>query len=160
MKQNFIPNLWFDGNAKDAAEFYISIFRNSRIIAVTKYTESGYGPTGEIMTVEWELDGHRFVGINGGPQFKFTPAVSIMYECDTQEEIDEYWEKLQADGGKPVECGWLEDKFGLSWQIVPRDLDKWLVNGTLAQQDAMMAALLKMKKLDIAELKRAYESVV
>lgn len=158
MPQNFIPNLWFDGNAKDAAEFYTSIFKNSKITAITKYTESGYGPTGEIMTVEWELDGHRFVGINGGPEFKFNSAISIMYECDTQEEIDEYWEKLQQGGGKPVECGWLEDKFGLSWQIVPRDLDKWLINGTPAQQDAMMAALLKMKKLDIAELKRAYES--
>jgi predicted 3-demethylubiquinone-9 3-methyltransferase (glyoxalase superfamily) len=159
MTSNFTPNLWFDGNAMDAAEFYVSIFPNSRIGDVTRFTESNvHGETGNIMTVDWYLDGNKFTGINGGSQFPFTPAISIMYECDTQDEIDRYWAKLIEDGGKPIECGWLEDKFGLSWQISPRILNKMLVEGTEKQQDAVAAVFLKMKKLEIAPIVAAYEA--
>jgi predicted 3-demethylubiquinone-9 3-methyltransferase (glyoxalase superfamily) len=159
MRNNFTPNLWFDGNAEEAANFYCSIFPNSKIGTISRYTANNpHGAPGSVMTIDWYLDGNKFTGINGGPDFPFTTAISIMYECDTQEEIDTYWEKLLAGGGKVIECGWLMDKFGLNWQVSPRWLNTVFEQGTEKQQDAVMATLLKMKKLEIAPLKAAYDA--
>ena len=153
--QKITPFLWFDTEAEAAAEFYVSIFRNSRLGAVSRYGESAAKasgrPAGSAMTVEFELDGQRFVALNGGPAFKFNESVSFVVSCDTQAEIDQYWEKLAA-GGAEAQCGWLKDKFGLSWQIVPSALPT-LMRGKRA--DKVMAAILAMKKLDIAALERA-----
>ena len=123
MKQRIVPNLWFDTEAEEAAEFYTSVFDNSRIVNVTRYTESGPRETGMVMTVEFELDGQRFIGINGGPEFRFDEAVSLEIECETQDEIDYFWEKL-TDGGEESQCGWLRDRFGLSWQVVPTGMEE------------------------------------
>src|ERR687893_1299223 len=123
MQQRITTNLWFDTEAEEAAEFYTSIFDNSRIVSRAHYTESAPGETGTVMVVEWELDGQRFVGINGGPEFKFSEAISLQINCETQDEIDYYWEKL-GDGGEEGPCGWLKDRFGLSWQVVPAGMDE------------------------------------
>ena len=158
MQYKITPNLWFDGNAVEAAEFYCRIFPNSRIGDKTYFTAANeHGDTGAVMTVNWYLDGHKFTGINGGPQFKFNTAISFLIECDTQDEIDHYWNSLLQGGGKEIECGWLEDKFGLSWQVSPRVLQRMLVEGTEKQQDAVSAVFLKMKKLKIAPIVKAYE---
>jgi len=157
MMQKPIPNLWFDGNAEDAANFYVSIFPNSKITNVTRYTEAGPGKPGSAVTVEFEINGQSFVGINGGPHFKFTPAVSFSVLCETQGEIDTLWEKLLAGGGEPSQCGWLADRFGLSWQIVPRVLSQYLQDKDRVKANRVMQAMLKMVKLDIATLKRAYD---
>jgi predicted 3-demethylubiquinone-9 3-methyltransferase (glyoxalase superfamily) len=150
------PFLWFDGNAEEAMKHYTSIFKNSKVLAVTRYGEGGPGPKGAVMTAQFVLDGQEFTALNGGPQFKFTEAVSFVVNCETQAEIDEYWEKLSA-GGQPSRCGWLKDKFGLSWQIVPVGLGKMLSDKDPAKTGRMMAALMQMDKLDLARLKQAFE---
>ena len=151
------PFLWFNNQAEEAANFYVSVFKNSRIVRKTRYGDSGPGPKGSVMTVDFELDGQPFVTLNGGPQFTFSPAISFVVNCQTQAEVDEFWQKLSA-GGKEVECGWLTDKYGLSWQIVPAVLTDMLSDPDPAKSDRVMKAVLKMKKLDIATLKRAYEN--
>jgi predicted 3-demethylubiquinone-9 3-methyltransferase (glyoxalase superfamily) len=144
--------LWFDGQAEQAARFYASIFRDGKVGSVARYPEGSPAPAGSVMTVAFDLDGHSFVALNGGPQFKFNESVSFAIECDSQEEIDYYWDKLLAGGGKPQQCGWLKDRFGVSWQVVPAGLDA-LFAGKKAEK--VMQALLTMVKLDIAKLKEA-----
>ncbi len=155
------PCLWFDGQAEDAANFYVTVFKNSKILQISHYTDAGretHGrPAGSVMTVLFELDGTRFTALNGGPQFKFDEAISFEIDCGSQEEVDYYWEKLTAGGGSPGPCGWLKDRFGLSWQVVPRQLNEWMLDKDKAKADRVMEAMLKMKKLDIAALKRAYD---
>jgi len=153
--QKITPFLWFDTQAEAAADFYVSMFPNSNVGKVARYTDAGPGPAGSTMTVEFTLDGLQFIGLNGGPHFKFTEAVSFSVSCETQQEIDHYWEKLTADGGAAVQCGWLKDKFGLSWQIVPAVLSELVSDPKKPQR--VMAAMMKMVKLDIAGLKQAGE---
>ena len=155
MQQKITPNLWFDNEAEEAANFYISVFENSRIVDVSRYTEAGPGEPGSIMVVEFELDGQRFVGINGGPQFKFDEAVSFQIHCETQDEVDYYWEKLLADGGEESQCGWLKDRYGLSWQVTPTGMAELFADDDKERANRAMEAMLKMKKLDIEELRRA-----
>jgi len=160
--QRIQPCLWFDTEAEEAAQYYVGIFKKSRILRTTRYGKAGYEihgkPEGSTLTVEFELDGQKFTALNGGPNFKFNEAVSFEINCDTQEEIDYYWERLTA-GGDPnaQQCGWLKDKFGLSWQVVPTELTEMLIDETSDASQRAFEALLQMKKLDIAELKRAYE---
>jgi len=149
--------LWFDKQAEEAANFYTSIFKNSKVGKVTRYGEGGPGHKGSVMTVAFELDGQDFVALNGGPVFKFTEAVSFVVNCESQKEVDHFWEKLSA-GGEEVQCGWLKDKFGLSWQVVPTVLSEMLQDKDAQKAKRVMAAMLKMKKIDIAELWRAYEA--
>jgi len=149
------PFLWFDTQAEEAARFYVSIFKNSKIGKISRYGEGGPGPAGSVMTVEFELDGQRFIALNGGPHFKFNEAISFSIDCKTQSEVDELWKKLSA-GGQEVQCGWLKDKYGLSWQVVPAILGEMLNDPDPAKAKRVMAALLKMKKIDIDELKKAY----
>jgi predicted 3-demethylubiquinone-9 3-methyltransferase (glyoxalase superfamily) len=153
--QKVTPCLWFDGKAEEAARFYTSIFKRSKIGTIARYGEGSPGPKGSVMTVAFELNRQPYLALNGGPQFKFTPAVSFMVNCETQGEIDELWEKL-SDGGKQVQCGWLEDRFGLSWQIIPAALGKLMGKGSQEQGERVMKAMLGMKKLVIAELEAAY----
>jgi len=150
--------LWFDGQAEEAANFYCSVFKNSKVKEITHYTgEEPSGKQGEVMTVSFELDGEEFVGLNGGPQFKFTEAVSFVINCETQEEIDYYWEKLIAGGGEEVQCGWLADKYGLSWQVVPsKFFDEWVRDAAGLQR--VMHEVMQMKKLDLPTLQRAFEN--
>lgn len=150
------PFLWFDGQAEEAAKFYVSVFKNSKILRVTRYGDAGPGPKGSVMTVEFELDGEEFTALNGGPEFKFTEAVSFTVHCKTQAEVDEFWKKLSA-GGKEVECGWLKDKYGLSWQITPDILSEMLNDPDPQKAKRVMEAMMKMKKIDIDALKKAYE---
>jgi predicted 3-demethylubiquinone-9 3-methyltransferase (glyoxalase superfamily) len=152
------PNLWFDTQAEEAAGFYTSVFPNSRIVSKTHYTESGPRETGMVMTVEFELDGQRFVGINGGPNFKFDEAVSFEIECQDQEEIDYYWERL-SEGGQEGPCGWLKDRFGLSWQVVPTGIDEVFADADPQKADRAMAAMLQMGKIDVAALRAAADRV-
>ena len=155
MSQKITPNLWFDTEAEEAANFYISVFeKNSRILNVSRYTDAGPREAGTVMTVEFELDGQRFVGINGGPQFKFDEAVSFQINCETQEEVDYYWERL-TDGGQESQCGWLKDKYGLSWQVVPAGMDEVFSDPDPKRAERAMQAMLGMRKLDIGELRRA-----
>ncbi len=154
MAQKIVPNLWFDTEAEEAAEFYISVFDDSRILNVTHYTEGAPRPAGTVMTVEFELEGQRFVGINGGPEFKFDEAVSFAIECETQEEIDDYWDKL-TDGGEESVCGWLKDRFGLSWQVVPTGMEELFSDLDKSRAERAMQAMLKMKKIDLAALRAA-----
>jgi predicted 3-demethylubiquinone-9 3-methyltransferase (glyoxalase superfamily) len=150
------PNLWFDTQAEEAAAFYVDVFPNSRITLVTHYTDAGPRSAGEVMTVEFELDGQRFVGINGGPEFTFDEAVSFMIECDTQEEIDRYWDTLIGGGGQEGPCGWLKDRFGLSWQVVPRGMDAMFApDADPARAARAMEAMFGMKKIDLAAMQRA-----
>ncbi|MEY2505728.1 MAG: hypothetical protein QOH01_57 [Verrucomicrobiota bacterium] len=153
--QRITPFLWFDSQAEEAANFYVSIFRNSKMGTVTRYGDTGPGPKGSVMTVGFTLDGEEFTALNGGPQFPFTEAVSFMVNCESQEEVDYFWEKLSA-GGKEVQCGWLQDKFGLSWQIVPAEFFELISNGSQEQSDRVMAAMMQMVKMDLAKLKKAY----
>ena len=153
--QKITTFLWFDNNAEEAVKFYCSVFKNSRILNTTHYGDSGAGPKGKVMTVDFELDGQRFAALNGGPTFKFTEAISLVVNCETQEEIDYFWEKLSSEGGKEVECGWVKDKYGLSWQIVPTIVFDELFQGGDSQTDRVMRAVMTMKKLDIEELKKA-----
>src|ERR1700712_5227775 len=152
--QKITPNLWFDGQAEQAAEFYCSIFKNSRIVNVARYTEAGPGEPGSVMTVDWELDGQRFTGINGGPDFTFDEAVSFLITCQDQDEVDYFWEKL-TDGGQEVQCGWCKDRFGLSWQVVPEGMEELFSDPDPARAERAMKAMFEMKKLDIAALKAA-----
>ncbi|HEU0208561.1 MAG TPA: VOC family protein [Candidatus Udaeobacter sp.] len=154
--QKISSMLWFDNQAEEAATFYCSVFKNSKITEKTYYTgEEPVGKKGDIMTVVFELDGQKFTALNGGPQFKFTEAISFVIPCDTQEEIDYYWEKLTSGGGEEVQCGWLADKYGLSWQVVPSKLDEWAKEPAGFQR--VMKALMPMKKLDMATLQKAYD---
>ena len=155
MKHPIIPNLWFDTEAEEAAEFYVSVFDDSQILHVSRYTEAGPREAGTVMVVEFELNGQRFAGINGGPQFRFDEAVSFQITCDTQEEIDRYWEALLAEGGEESRCGWLKDRFGLSWQVVPSGMEELLADPDPDRGRRAMEAMLEMVKLDIAELRRA-----
>jgi predicted 3-demethylubiquinone-9 3-methyltransferase (glyoxalase superfamily) len=154
MQQKIIPNLWFDTQAEEAASFYISVFKNSRIVSVNHYTEAGPRPAGTVMTVEFELDGQRFVGINGGPQFTFDEAVSFQITCDSQDEVDYYWERL-SDGGEESQCGWLKDRYGLSWQVVPTGMDEVFADPDPERARRAMQAMLGMRKIDVAALRRA-----
>jgi predicted 3-demethylubiquinone-9 3-methyltransferase (glyoxalase superfamily) len=158
MPTKITPNLWFDTEAEEAAGFYTSVFDNSRIVSVTHYPEDAPRPAGMVMTVEFELDGQRFVGINGGPQFKFDEAVSFQIDCETQDEIDSYWERL-SDGGSEGPCGWLKDRYGLSWQVVPTGMEELFADPDPTRAQRAMAAMLKMGKIDIAELRRAADGV-
>jgi predicted 3-demethylubiquinone-9 3-methyltransferase (glyoxalase superfamily) len=153
--QKIVPFLWFDGKAEEAMNFYASIFKNSKIGDVTRYGKAGPGPEGTVMSATFELEGQKFYALNGGPQFAFTPAISFFVNCETQQEVDELWEKLSA-GGREQPCGWLQDKFGLSWQIIPTILGKLLGDKDPAKAQRVMQAMLQMKKIDIARLKQAY----
>ena len=159
MSQKITPSLWFDMNAEEAANFYVDLFDDARILDVTRYPEGTPGPAGEVMTVEWELNGQKFVGINGGPQFQFSEAVSFMISCKDQDEVDYYWDRLTADGGEEGQCGWLTDRFGLAWQVVPEGMDEVFNDPDPAKAERSMAAMMKMKKLDVAELRAAAEGV-
>ena len=151
------PCLWFDSQAEEAAQFYCSVFRNSKIRQVSHYGDTGPGPKGSVMTVAFELDGREMLALNGGPHFKFTEAVSFVVNCATQDEIDVYWDELTAGGGAPVQCGWLKDKFGLSWQIVPTVLGELVSGPDPAKGGRVMKALMTMTKLDIRALRQAAE---
>jgi predicted 3-demethylubiquinone-9 3-methyltransferase (glyoxalase superfamily) len=154
--QKITPFLWFDSNAEEAMKFYVSIFKNSKIVSVARYGEAGPGPAGSVMTATFQLDGQEFMVLNGGPHFKFTEAISLFVNCETQEEVDELWEKLSA-GGQESRCGWLKDKFGLSWQIIPKALGVMLQDKDPEKSKRVMKAMLQMAKIDIKGLKQAYE---
>jgi len=154
VKPKITPFLWFNNEAEEAAKFYTSVFPKSRITNLSRYTEAGPRPAGGVMVVTFELDGREFAALNGGPEFPFSEAVSFMVNCETQEEVDYYWEKLSA-GGREDQCGWLKDKFGLSWQIVPTALGELMSEGDPDSSRRVMEALLKMKKLDIRALEEA-----
>ena len=154
--QKITPCLWFNDNAEDAMHFYLSIFKNSHVLTMTRYGECGPGPKGSVMTVHFSLDGQEFIALNGGPEFTFTPAISFVVNCDTQTELDELWAKLSA-GGKEVQCGWLQDRYGVSWQVVPRILVELLSDPDEARSQRVMRAMLQMVKIDIDGLRRAYE---
>jgi predicted 3-demethylubiquinone-9 3-methyltransferase (glyoxalase superfamily) len=158
--QSFTPCLWFDGKAREAAEFYTSIFKNSKITGITHYGKAGAEasgqPEGTVMTVAFQLDGQDFLALNGGPIFKFSPAISFIANCDTQQELDELWEKL-SEGGEKSQCGWLTDPFGVSWQIVPRLLGEMMQDKDVEKTERVMKALMQMRKINIETLKQAYE---
>jgi predicted 3-demethylubiquinone-9 3-methyltransferase (glyoxalase superfamily) len=154
--QKITPFLWFDGKAEEAMNFYVSIFKNSKVLGVSRWGDAGPGPKGSVLTASFELAGQKFVALNGGPQYTFTPAVSFMVNCETQEEVDHYWEKL-TEGGKEVQCGWLTDKYGLSWQITPTILITMLQDKDPVKSQRVMQAMMKMIKIDIEELQRAYD---
>ena len=158
--QKITPCLWFDDQAEEAANFYVSIFKNSRIVNVTRYGEAGAGasgkPKGTVMTVAFQLEGQEFIVLNGGPVFTFSPAISFMVNCETQEEVDELWEKL-SEGGEIEQCGWLKDKYGVSWQVVPTVLGEMLQDKDPKKSEKVMEALLQMHRIDIETLSRAYE---
>jgi predicted 3-demethylubiquinone-9 3-methyltransferase (glyoxalase superfamily) len=154
MQQKIVPNLWFDTESEEAADFYTEVFDDSRIVNVTHYTEAGPRPAGEVMTVEFELQGQRFIAINGGPQFKFDEAISFAIECEDQKEIDYYWERL-GEGGEEGPCGWLKDRFGLSWQVVPTGMEELFADPDKKRAERAMRAMLEMKKIDVAALREA-----
>jgi len=157
MTQKISPCLWFDGKAEEAMKFYMSIFKNAKTVSVMRCGEAGPGPKGSVLAVTFEIEGQEFIGLNGGPKYNFTPAISMFVKCQTQAEVDDYWEKLLAGGGKPVQCGWLTDKYGVSWQIVPTVLGELLQSKDAEKSQRAMKAMMQMIKLDIAALKRAYE---
>jgi predicted 3-demethylubiquinone-9 3-methyltransferase (glyoxalase superfamily) len=154
------PHLWFEDNAEEAAKFYTSIFKNSRILDITRYGESAAEvsgrPKGTVMTMTFELEGQQFTALNGGPIFKFSPAISFLISCETQQEVDDLWEKLSEGGGEQEQCGWLKDKFGVSWQIVPSILAEMIHDKDASKSERVIKAMLQMKKLDIQGLKKAY----
>jgi len=154
--QKITTCLWFDNNAEEAVNFYTSIFKNSKVLEVARYGEAGPGPAGSVVTMRFQLDGVELMALNGGPQFKFSEAISLSVDCASQAEVDALWEKL-SEGGSEDQCGWLKDKFGLSWQIVPRVLPELLADPNPEKSKRVMEAMLKMKKIDIARLKQAYE---
>ena len=158
MIQRITPNLWFDTQAEQAAEFYCSVFPRSRIVRVARYTEAGPRPAGTVMTVEFELDGQRFVGINGGPEFTFDEAVSFQISCENQDEVDYYWARL-SEGGQEGPCGWLKDRYGLSWQVVPAGLEELLGDADPERARRATEAMFGMRKLDIAALRSAADGV-
>lgn len=154
--QKITPFLWFDGKAEEAVNLYVSVFKNSKVVSVSRYGEAGPGPKGSVMSVTFQLDGQDFYALNGGPLFTFTPAISFFVNCETQQEVDELWEKL-SEGGKKDRCGWLKDKFGLSWQIIPTVLGKLLHDKDAEKSKRVMQAMLQMDKIEIKTLKQAYD---
>jgi predicted 3-demethylubiquinone-9 3-methyltransferase (glyoxalase superfamily) len=154
--KKIIPFLWFDDKAEEAAKFYVSIFKNSRIVTVTRYGETGPGPRGKVMSVIFQLDGEEFYALNGGPVFKFSEAISFFINCETQQEVDDLWERL-SEGGSQSRCGWLKDQYGVSWQVVPTVLGKLLGDKDPQKSKRVMEAMLQMGKIDIEKLKQAYE---
>jgi predicted 3-demethylubiquinone-9 3-methyltransferase (glyoxalase superfamily) len=154
--QKIAPFLWFDSKAEEAANFYVSIFKNSQVVRVTRYGDAGPGPKGTVMSVIFQLEGQEFFALNGGPQFTFTPAISFFVSCETQQEVDELWEKLSA-GGRKDRCGWLQDKYGLSWQVVPSALGKMLQDKDAKKSQRVMKAMMQMDKIDIKGLQEAYD---
>jgi len=155
-KQKITPFLWFDGKAEEAMNFYVSIFKNSKVVQLTRYGDAGPGPKSTVMSAIFQLEGQEFYALNGGPQFKFSPAISLFVNCETQQEVDELWEKLSA-GGKTNRCGWLDDKFGLTWQIIPTTLGRLLQDKDAAKANRVMKAMMQMDKIDIARLQQAYD---
>jgi predicted 3-demethylubiquinone-9 3-methyltransferase (glyoxalase superfamily) len=153
--QKITPFLWFDGKAEEAMRFYVSIFKNSKVGTITRYGDAGPGPKGTVMVVTFQLDGQEFIALNGGPQFTFSPAISFVVNCETQEEVDAFWEKL-SEGGEKLQCGWLRDKYGLSWQIVPTVLGELMQDKDVEKSQRVMKAMLQMNKIDIERLKQAY----
>ena len=153
--QKITPFLWFDGKAEEAMRFYVSIFKNSKVGAITRYGDAGPGPKGTVMVVTFQLDGQEFIALNGGPQFTFSPAISLVVNCETQEEVDAFWDKL-SEGGEKQQCGWLKDKYGLSWQIVPTVLGEMMQDKDAEKSQRVMKAMLQMNKMDVARLKQAY----
>lgn len=156
-RQKITTFLWFDRNAEEAVRFYLSIFKNSRLLGQSYWGEGGHVPKGTLLTATLELEGQQFIALNGGPQFHFTEAISLLVNCDTQAEVDELWDKLCSGGGAPSQCGWLKDRFGLSWQIVPRVLFDMLHDRDQERVQRVVAAMLPMQKLDIRRLRAAYE---
>jgi predicted 3-demethylubiquinone-9 3-methyltransferase (glyoxalase superfamily) len=154
--QKITPFLWFDDQAEEAMNFYVSIFKNSKVGSITRYGEAGPGPKGTVMSATFKLDGQEFFALNGGPLFKFTPAISFFVNCETQQEVDELWDRLSA-GGRKDRCGWLQDKYGLSWQIIPSVLGKLLQDKDAKKSQRVMQAMLQMEKIDIKKLEQAYE---
>ena len=154
--QKITTFLWFDDKAEEAANFYVSLFKNSKIDTMSRYGDAGPGPKGSVMVVQFELDGQQFTALNGGPIFKFTEAISLMVNCETQEEVDRLWDKL-SEGGQKSQCGWLKDKYGLSWQIIPTVLGKLMSDPDREKAGRVMKAMLQMTKIDIATLQKAYE---
>jgi len=157
IKQKITPFLWFDDKAEEAVNFYVSIFENSKIGSVSRYGEEGPGPAGTVMVVTFTLDGQEFMALNGGPEFKFTEAISLLVNCQTQEEVDKFWDKL-SKGGERGPCGWLKDKYGLSWQVAPTALGEMLQDKDPEKASRVMQAMLQMSKIDIKSLERAYEA--
>ena len=155
--QRITPCLWFDFKAEEAVAHYLAIFKSGRIVSTARYGETGPGPVGAVMTILFEIDGQRFLALNGGPQFVFTPAISLIVDCATQAEVDELWDPL-GEGGKPGQCGWLTDKFGVSWQITPSLIPKIMQGGDAAAIERVMRAVMPMKKLDAVKLQQAFEA--
>ena len=153
IEQRITPMLWYENQAEEAANFYVSIFKNSRVTSISRYGDTGPGPKGSVMVAEFELDGQKFTALNGGPQFKFTEAISLVVNCESQEEVDYFWEKLSGSGGQEVVCGWLKDKYGLSWQVVPVRLFELISDP--AKSDRVMQAVMEMRKLEIPKLEAA-----
>lgn len=156
--QRITPFLWFEYQAEEAVSFYTSVFKNSKVKNVSRYGETGPGPKGTVMTINFELDGQEFMALNGGPEFKFTEAISFVVNCKNQDEVDHYWERL-SEGGQKIECGWLKDRYGLAWQVTPTILGELLTDKDAAKRERVMKAMLQMKKIDIEELKNAAEGV-
>ena len=154
--QKIVPFLWFDDKAEEAMNFYVSIFKNSKVVSVSRYGDAGPGPKGSVMSAIFELEGQRFHALNGGPVFTFTPAISLFVNCETQAEVDDLWEKL-SQGGAKDQCGWLKDKYGVSWQVVPTILGKLLGDKNPKKAGRVMQAMMQMKKIDIAGLQQAYD---
>jgi predicted 3-demethylubiquinone-9 3-methyltransferase (glyoxalase superfamily) len=155
MANKITPFLWFDHQAEEAARYYTSVFRNSKVLNVARYPEGSPGPAGSVMTVEFQIEGQNYIALNGGPHFKFTEAVSFVVNCESQKEVDYYWDKLIAEGGKPSQCGWLKDKYGLSWQIVPTAMNALFTDKDKARAQRAMHAMLGMVKLDLGKLQHA-----
>jgi predicted 3-demethylubiquinone-9 3-methyltransferase (glyoxalase superfamily) len=156
MGQKITPFLWFDNQAEEAANFYVSIFKNSEILGLSRYGEAGPGEAGTVMVADFKLDGQHVIALNGGPHYKLTEAFSFQIDCESQEEVDYYWDNLLAGGGEPSQCGWLKDKFGLSWQVVPRRLMELLGDSDSEKASRVMQAMLQMVKIDIPKLEEAY----
>jgi predicted 3-demethylubiquinone-9 3-methyltransferase (glyoxalase superfamily) len=154
--QKITPFLWFNDNAEEAMNFYVAIFKNSRILSVTRYGDAGPGPKGTVMAATFQLEGQEFYALNGGPQYKFTPAISLFVNCETQQEVNALWDKL-LEGGREDQCGWLTDKFGLSWQIIPTILGRLLQDKDPKKSSSVMRAMLQMRKIDIEKLQQAYD---
>jgi len=154
--QKITPFLWFDGKAEEATNFYVSIFKNSKIVSIARYGDKGPGPKGAVMSTTFQLHGQDFIALNGGPLFTFSPAISLFVDCETQQEVDEFWEKL-SEGGEKQRCGWLKDKYGVSWQIVPTVLFKLLHDRDAEKSGRVMAAMMQMNKIDIEALRQAYD---
>jgi predicted 3-demethylubiquinone-9 3-methyltransferase (glyoxalase superfamily) len=155
MQQKITPFLWFNGNAEEAMNFYVSVFNNSRIVSVSRYGAAGPGPEGSVMSCVFEIEGQQFYALNGGPMFQFSPAISFFVSCTTQQEVDLLWEKL-SEGGKPNRCGWLDDKFGITWQIIPSILSELIGDADKTKANRAMQAMFKMDKIDIAALQKAH----